>query len=88
MPNLRWLGVFPSEMVPLNVNTQSLTEKEKIKVQQMLKRPYMVNIPRIKRELEVLVEKGIKAEIEGLLKCDTFLSSVYLPNKFYTEDYV
>lgn len=44
--------------------------------------------PRIKEELETMLSKNIKAEIEGLVKTDSFLTDFYLPNKLYRKDYI
>lgn len=88
LPNLHWLGVFPSEITTLNLAKQKLTETEKVTIERLLQRDYMPHFPKIQEELRVLRSKGVKSEIEGVMKSDEFLSRVYLPMKFYNRDYL
>lgn len=88
MPNLHWLGVFPSEITTLNLVQQKLKQNEVVMIERMLQRDYMVHFPKVKQELEVLRSKKVKSEIEGVMKSDEFLSKFYLPMKFYNRDYL
>lgn len=88
VPNMRWLGVFPSEIITMGFAKQELTEKEKAVTRAMLRRSYIQDMPMVKKELEVLAEKCWKCEIEGVMKCDDFLGRIYLPTKFYNRDFV
>lgn len=88
IPNLHWLGVFPSEINTLNLVTQHLTSTDVVKIEQILQRDYIDNFPKIKEELIVMREAGVKSEIEGVMKSDDFLSKVYLPLKFYGKHFL
>lgn len=88
VPDLRWIGIFPSEISLLNIAKQPLNERETKMIGSLLQRPYIASQPKIKRELEVMLKKGYKAEIEGLLKNNTYISEVYLPNKLYANDFI
>lgn len=88
IPNLHWLGVFPSEINTLNLTKQNLTQRDYVKINSILQRNYMKHFPKIQEELIVLKKNGVKSEIEGVLKSDEFLSKIYLPMKFYNSDYL
>lgn len=88
LPSLKWLGVFPSEIGLYNLQSSQLNERERIKIKAMLRRPYLFAVPRVKKELELLDQKGLKAEIEGLLKAHNYITKVYLPHKFSNKDFI
>lgn len=54
----------------------------------MLGTPYMEFSSKLIDELTVLLTKKFKAGIEGLIKTDNYLSEVYLPNKFFTHNFI
>nr|XP_003707764.1 PREDICTED: meiotic recombination protein SPO11 [Megachile rotundata] len=84
-PNVRWLGIHPSELQPLGVNTIPLTEFDLSKLTAIESRPYMT--PRFFKELEIM-RKG-KAEIENVSSFSRkFLTSMYLPCKIKGQDYI
>ncbi|XP_017769371.1 PREDICTED: meiotic recombination protein SPO11 [Nicrophorus vespilloides] len=88
VPNARWLGVHPSELNLLNIACKKMTENDMRKIRSIAKRSYMRSEPRIGEELKLLLKKRQKAEIEGLIKSNNFLSNFYLPNKLYTKDFM
>ncbi|KZC12973.1 PREDICTED: meiotic recombination protein SPO11 [Dufourea novaeangliae] len=84
-PNVRWLGIHPSELVALGVSTVPLTEFDLSKLIAIKGRPYMNDA--FLKELE-LMRTG-KAEIEGLSSFSRrFLSATYLPCKIKGGDYI
>lgn len=85
---MKWLGVFPSEIRTLNLVKQELTIAEMVKIEQILQKEYMVHFPKIRDELMIMKDSGVKAEIEGAIKCNDFLSQLYLPRKFGNKDYL
>ncbi|KAJ8915647.1 hypothetical protein NQ315_003431 [Exocentrus adspersus] len=88
VPNAKWLGVYPSEVINLNIPKQPLTQREIRLVNCILQTPYMEFSPRLVDELRILLTQPYKASIEGLIKTDTYLSEVYLPNKFFTHNFI
>ncbi|XP_044752184.1 uncharacterized protein LOC123312054 [Coccinella septempunctata] len=88
VPKAQWLGVFPSEIVKLNADKQSLTETERTLVRNLLKSPYMKINSKIEKELKIMLESGYKAGIEGIIKNNTFLSEFYFPLKFHNKDLI
>ncbi|XP_076291939.1 meiotic W68 [Lasioglossum baleicum] len=84
-PNVRWLGVHPSELVALGVNTIPLTEYDLSKLNAIEGRPYMTET--FLRELRIM--RTGKAEIENVSSFSRkFLSVTYLPCKIKGSDYI
>ncbi|XP_076758419.1 meiotic W68 [Xylocopa sonorina] len=84
-PNVRWLGVHPSELIALGVNTISLTEFDLSKLVALKKRTYMTDA--IINELEIM--KNGKAEIENVSSFSgKFLIDTYLPCKLKGDNYI
>lgn len=54
----------------------------------MLAMDYVKENAKMEKELKYLLEKKEKAEIEGLIKSEKFLSDVYFPNKFSLKDFI
>ncbi|KAL3281821.1 hypothetical protein HHI36_005021 [Cryptolaemus montrouzieri] len=88
VPKAKWLGVFPSEILKLNAEKQSLTENERRVVKNILKTPYIKGNPRIEQELKILLEFNYKTGIEGIMKNNNFLSEFYFPMKFHSRDLI
>lgn len=83
--NVRWLGVHPSELLALGVNTAPLTEFDLSKLTALEGRPYTTAA--FLGELGVMRKLG-KAEIENVSSSRKFLVSTYLPCKIKGNDYV
>ncbi|KOC62684.1 Meiotic recombination protein SPO11 [Habropoda laboriosa] len=84
-PSVRWLGIHPSELLALGVNTVPLTEFDLSKLLALECRPYMRDA--FLRELRVL--RTGKAEIESVSSfLGKFLAATYLPCKIKGDDYV
>ncbi|KAK5646375.1 hypothetical protein RI129_004839 [Pyrocoelia pectoralis] len=87
IPTMKWLGVLPSEIIPLGIVHTPLTPNDKIKIKTMLKRRPFMN-EQMRNELNILLENNFKAEIEGVIKTHSYLTDFYLANKFATQDYL
>nr|XP_033334674.1 meiotic recombination protein SPO11 [Megalopta genalis] len=84
-PNVRWLGVHPSELVGLGVNTIPLTEFDLSKLSAIEGRPYMTEA--FLGELRIM--RAGKAEIENVSSfARRFLIATYLPCKIKGDDYI
>ncbi|KAL3508379.1 hypothetical protein ACH5RR_027780 [Cinchona calisaya] len=86
IPELRWLGVFPSEIKKYCLPQQCLlplTKEDKTKVEAMLLRCYLQReAPQWRLELDLLLQSGVKIEIEALsVQSLSFLAEEYLPSK-------
>ncbi|XP_054429323.1 meiotic recombination protein SPO11 isoform X2 [Pteronotus mesoamericanus] len=85
VPAIRWLGLLPSDIKRLNIpkdNLIPLTKRDQMKLDSILKRPYVTCQPFWRKEMEIMAGSKMKAEIQALtfLSSD-YLSRVYLPNK-------
>ncbi|XP_059117978.1 meiotic recombination protein SPO11 isoform X1 [Peromyscus eremicus] len=85
VPTIRWLGLLPSDIKRLNIPKGSLiplTKHDQVKLDSILRRPYITYQPFWRKEMEMMADSKMKAEIQALtfLSSD-YLSRVYLPNK-------
>ena len=64
LPKLQWIGVFPSEFPKLQDSLKDLSQRDKKRVEALLKRPYMTED--VENELRIMQASGKKAEIEDL----------------------
>lgn len=80
VPSMIWLGIFPSEIDSLDITTIPMNERDEKKVTDMMKRPYLN--PLLKSELQILLNRKVKAEIEGIYHFSiNYLINEYIPNK-------
>ncbi|XP_062536678.1 uncharacterized protein LOC134205449 isoform X2 [Armigeres subalbatus] len=81
VPSIQWLGLRPSHLVLLNLKLLPLTERDRSRIQRMLKRPYIGHPGcELERELRLLHELDGKAEIESLTDISVdYLVTKYLP---------
>ncbi|KAF3959030.1 hypothetical protein CMV_016115 [Castanea mollissima] len=85
-PEVCWLGVFPSDSEKYCLPQQCflpLTAEDKKKAEAMLNRCYLQReVPRWRLELELMLQKGVKFEIEALsVHSLSFLSKEYITSK-------
>ncbi|KAK3146052.1 hypothetical protein QOZ80_3BG0260870 [Eleusine coracana subsp. coracana] len=86
VPNIRWLGVFTSDLeehcLPDCCRLQ-LSPEDRRKAEGILTRCYLSReAPEWRSELEAMLQKGVKFEIEALSACSiSFLSEEYIPQK-------
>ncbi|XP_021049598.1 meiotic recombination protein SPO11 isoform X3 [Mus pahari] len=92
IPTIRWLGLLPSDIQRLNIPKDSLiplTKHDQMKLESILKRPYITYQPLWKKELEMMADAKMKAEIQALtFVSPDFLSRVYLPNKLRSGGWI
>ncbi|KAF6718064.1 Meiotic recombination protein SPO11 [Oryzias melastigma] len=85
VPSVMWLGLLPSDLQRLRVPKSSLlplTRTDESKLSSLLKRPYLASHPEWQKELELMQQSKVKAEIQSLADISPdFLTSIYLPNK-------
>ena len=91
-PVIRWLGVFPKDVEEVNVKEEQLiklSENDRKKAIDMTKRSYIRNNPQLLEQLNVIINKGCKAEIESLDSISrSFLADIYLPHKIRMGDWI
>ncbi|XP_054465040.1 meiotic recombination protein SPO11 [Anoplopoma fimbria] len=85
VPSVMWLGLLPSDLQRLRVPEDALiplTSRDENKLQSLLKRPYVTSKPDWQKEMELMQQSKVKAEIQSLAAiAPDFLTSIYLPNK-------
>ncbi|KAL9682925.1 hypothetical protein QQ045_014737 [Rhodiola kirilowii] len=89
IPEIQWLGVFPSESEKYNIPPQCLlplTAEDSRRTEGLLRRCYLQReVPMWRSELELMLQKGVKFEIEALsVHSISFLSEKYIPSKIHT----
>ncbi|XP_057724694.1 meiotic recombination protein SPO11-1 isoform X1 [Arachis stenosperma] len=90
VPEIQWLGAYPSDAERYFIPKQcllSLTAEDKRKLEAMLLRCYLQrDVPQWRLELKMMLEKGVKFEIEALsVHALSFLSMSYLPSKIQVQ---
>ncbi|XP_020553942.1 meiotic recombination protein SPO11-1 isoform X2 [Sesamum indicum] len=93
IPEIRWLGAFLSDYEKYQFPQQCLlplTAEDKQKAGGLLNRCYMEReVPYWRSELQLMLDRGIKFEIEALSAHSlTFLSENYLPSKIQEGAYI
>ncbi|KAK6149403.1 hypothetical protein DH2020_016928 [Rehmannia glutinosa] len=93
LPEMRWLGAFPSDCHKYQIPQRCLlplTAEDKQKAKVILSRCYMEReVPYWRSELQLLLDRGVKFEIEALSAHSiAFLSENYLPSKIQGGAYI
>ncbi|GAA0170283.1 endodeoxyribonuclease [Lithospermum erythrorhizon] len=93
VPEIRWLGAFPSDAEKYCLPQQCLlplTTEDKTRMEALLLRCYLQReAPDWRFELELLLGRGYKFELEALsVHSISFLSEKYLPSKIRDEQYI
>ncbi|XP_027329815.1 meiotic recombination protein SPO11-1 isoform X3 [Abrus precatorius] len=86
VPEIHWLGAFPSDFERYSVPKQCLlplTAEDERKIEAMLHRCYLQReVPQWRLELKLMLQNGVKFEIEALsVRTLSFLSEFYIPSK-------
>nr|XP_046253382.1 meiotic recombination protein SPO11 isoform X1 [Scatophagus argus] len=85
VPSVMWLGLLPSDLQRLRVPEDSLirlTKRDESKLNSLLKRPYLTRHPDWQKEMELMQQSKVKAEIQSLAAIGPdYLTNIYLPNK-------
>ena len=91
-PDIKWLGVRPSDLDRFNIPQQcrlSMTEEDIKTGKKLLEEDFVRSNPDWVRELEIMVNTGVKAEIQSLSSFGfQYLTSTYLPLKLQEGDWV
>nr|XP_017251396.1 PREDICTED: meiotic recombination protein SPO11-1-like isoform X2 [Daucus carota subsp. sativus] len=88
--NIQWIGVFISDVDRFSLPQHCLlplTNEDKSRTEALLRRCYLEReVPEWRLELELLLQRGVKFEIEALSAHSlSFLSEVYVPSKLKGE---
>ncbi|CAL1384727.1 unnamed protein product [Linum trigynum] len=88
LTGIHWLGAFPSDVEKYSIPQQCLlplTAEDKRRTEKMLNRCYLEKqVPEWRSELELMLQRGVKFEIEALaVHSISFLSQQYLPSKIH-----
>uniref|UniRef100_A0A673CFF4 DNA topoisomerase (ATP-hydrolyzing) n=1 Tax=Sphaeramia orbicularis TaxID=375764 RepID=A0A673CFF4_9TELE len=85
VPSVMWLGLLPSDLQRLRIPTDvliPLSKRDQSKLSSLLKRPFLTDQPDWQKEMELMQQNKVKAEIQSLAAiAPDFLTSIYLPNK-------
>lgn len=80
VPQAQWIGLHPSDISCLGLQTLSLTTRNEKLIRHMLQRPYISET--IGSELQILLQTKRKAEIESLSNLSPgYLVENYLPKQ-------
>jgi meiotic recombination protein SPO11 len=89
VPQLRWLGVLPSDLARFGVPQEALipmSPRDLAKGQQLLQRSWLA--AGWLEELRQLLRSGLKAELESLnTQSQRFLADHYLPSKIASRSW-
>ncbi|XP_026885851.1 meiotic recombination protein SPO11 isoform X2 [Electrophorus electricus] len=92
IPSMLWLGLLPSDIERLGVPQEALipfTQADERKLNSLRKRPYISCQPAWESEMELMMRRRKKAEIQSLESiAPHFLTRVYLPNKIRYGDWI
>ncbi|CAH0556837.1 unnamed protein product [Brassicogethes aeneus] len=88
IPKAQWLGVFPTEIVKYSLRAQELTNKDIKTVKDMLLLPHIRENEKIKHELQFLLDRKYKSEIEALTKSETYMSRIYFTEKMIRKNFI
>uniref|UniRef100_A0A3Q0R2A4 DNA topoisomerase (ATP-hydrolyzing) n=1 Tax=Amphilophus citrinellus TaxID=61819 RepID=A0A3Q0R2A4_AMPCI len=85
VPSVMWLGLLPSDLQRLRVPEDALvplTKRDESKLSSLLERPYLTSQPDWQKEMKLMQQSKVKAEIQSLTAiAPDFLTNIYLPNK-------
>ncbi len=92
IPDIKWLGVRPSDLdkygIPKTVRIP-MTPKDIERGKQLLAEEFIKKRPRYKKEIELMLKRKEKAEIQALAsKGFRYLTQKYLPEKLETGDWI
>jgi meiotic recombination protein SPO11 len=91
-PNIRWLGVRPSDLDKYNLpqNTRlKMSPADISRAKLMIDEKFVKNKPEWVKELKIMINTKEKAEIQALASRGIkFFTDEYLPTKIETGDWV
>nr|CAD7429632.1 unnamed protein product [Timema monikensis] len=81
-PAVRWLGVHPRDVETLGMDASPLSRTDKDKLRHLSERPYTLADARLSRQVDLQLESGVKAEIEGMARfSQCYLTDSYIPTQ-------
>ena len=91
-PDIKWLGVRPSDLDRYKIPEQCRLPMSSHDVKtgrELLKEDFVRSNPAWVRELELMIEMNVKAEIQALSSFSfQYLTEVYLPQKLKAGDWI
>ena len=91
-PNIKWLGVLPSDLDKYKIPKAArlkMTDADIKTGKRLLKEEFMQRRKAWRRELELMIKRKEKAEIQALASHGfRFLTQEYLPSKLETADWI
>ena len=91
-PDIKWLGVRPSDLDKFNIPEQCRLEMSQKDIEtghHMLKEEFIQQNPEWVKEVEIMLKTKTKAEIQALSSYGfQYLSEVYLPLKLQQGDWI
>ena len=92
VPKAKFLGLLPSDLDKFEVPKAArldMTEWDMKKAKNMLAYPWIRDNKKWRRELELMIERKEKAELQALAKHGiTFMTDTYLPQKLEAKDWI
>lgn len=91
-PDIKWLGVRPSDLNKYNIPQQcrlEMTEHDIKEGKQLMEEDFIKSNPKWHAELQTMVKSKVKAEIQALSSFGfQYLSQEYLPRKLKEGDWI
>ncbi|XP_026820261.1 meiotic recombination protein SPO11 [Rhopalosiphum maidis] len=89
VPSIKWLGVYPTDIVSLNLPSITLTNLDQERLKSLLKRSYINSNHKLLQQVLMLHNLNRKSEIESLTTfTQTYLTEVYIKKKILTQDFI
>ncbi|MHA2168595.1 MAG: hypothetical protein ACXAB7_01655 [Candidatus Kariarchaeaceae archaeon] len=95
VPDIRWLGLLPTDLdddsgfgIPKDVHLK-MTKSDEHRTKLLLDEEFVKRKPAWKNQIQHLLDRGIKAEIQALNARDPqFITNQYLPTKIENADFI
>ncbi len=95
VPNIKWLGLLPSDLqedsgfhIPKSAFIK-MSPNDVKKAKKLLDEEFVLKRPKWREQLQILLDLGIKAEIQALNARDPqFITNHYLPEKIERGDFI
>jgi len=95
VPDIQWLGLLPSDLrddsgfgIPSDTHIK-MTKSDERRVKLLLEEEFVKRKPRWKEQIEIMLQDGIKAEIQALNARDPqYITNHYLPQKLENADFI
>ena len=95
VPNIQWLGLLPSDLredsgfgIPKDTHIK-MTKSDERRIKLLLDEEFVKRKPKWREQIEILLQDGIKAEIQALNAQDPqYITNHYLPRKLEEGDFI